>query len=796
MRLLKLIPSLLALGFLILPPSVNGQFITAEDPYRSQLGILENVALADEASAVWTNPAGLSVRRSSTFFLSQSFGEDTRYTNVLLGWNNGGFGWQCVRFGTGARMDRWRFAMAGGDRAHGITGGMAVQLADPDRLAFGRYWSTDLGILARPFQWLSAGFVARQLGAPAGHPRSLETGLGLRPFGKTLTLAGGAIWGQDDPADDPSGWQVGALANFGPGVEIGVGVNQDRMVQAGLRLIFGKGALGGTAQRDRDGGYGPGWAVVRFSQDYRATRLSRRGNVAEIRLKGTIRDVGTGFSLLGGGTASLNGIITQIKRAAAAPDVGALYLRFEGLEIGQGMADELRAALVQFKEQSDKPIAAYLASADVREYYIASVADSIYLEPLGHLDLIGYAAHVVFLRRALNKLGVKPEFVRVGEYKSATEMFTDSTMSRPDREQVEELLDDYYDQLLDAIAKARDITTDSARTLIDNGPYTANDARARGLVDSVGHEEQAFESAKALARRQTGRAGDRVNMAKRRPYDERWGPRPKIAVVFASGDIISGEGGVDFITGGQFIGSETMVEALRRVREDDSIKGVVLRVDSPGGSALASDMIGSEVNKLRESDKPLVISVGDLAASGGYYIASPGDSIISNPGAIVGSIGIFSGKLALDSLYYKLGIDFTVLKRGENADIYSSTRPFTPEQRAKMQADVEQGYEMFVNRVAEGRGMTVAEVDSIGRGRIYSGERGIDRGLIDRIGGLEDAIQAAMHMAGIKDEAEIVPYPRRPTFWQAVMEDGPTGAWRWNWREDRLFYDPTAAMLR
>jgi protease-4 len=266
--------------------------------------------------------------------------------------------------------------------------------------------------------------------------------------------------------------------------------------------------------------------------------------------------------------------------------------------------------------------------------------------------------------------------------------------------------------------------------------------------------------------------------------------------VFASGDIISGEGGVDIITGSRFIGSETMVKALRTVREDKSVKAVVLRVDSPGGFALASDMIWREVNRLRESDKPLVVSVGDLAASGGYYLACPGDSIIANPGAVVGSIGIFGGKLALDSLYHKLGLDFAVLKRGENADIYSSARRFTPEQRAKMQDDVEQGYAIFVERVAQGRGMTAAEVDSVGQGRMYSGERGIDRGLVDRTGGLEDALQTAMHMAGIADEAEVVSYPGRLTFWEALARQGATGAWRWEAPEGRLFYDPVAAMLR
>lgn len=797
MRVRPLGNLLLVLSFTASSAFAGGPFITSRDASRSQLGIFEDVALPDEASAVWTNPAGIGFLRSSSAFFSQSFGCDTSYTNFLVAGGNAGFGWQRTDLGSDRRVDRWRFVTSGVDRAHGVAFGAAMQLADPDGLNQGTFWSADFGALVRPTTWISVGFVARQLGAPEGYPWALETGLAARPMGNNLTFFGGALWSKDDPRDDPSGWHVGALANLGPGVEVGLGVNQDRTVQAGLRLILGNAAVGASAQRARDDDRsGPGWAVVAFNRDYRATRLALRGNVGEIRLRGVIRDQGTGMTLFGGGTTPLNGILTQIRRAADAPDISGLYLRIEGVDIGQGMADELRDALVQFKEDSHKPIVAYLASADVREYYLASVADSIYLEPMGHLDFVGYAAHVMFLRRALNKLGVQPELVRVGKYKSATETFTDSTISEASREQLDELLDDWYEKLVDAVAKSRNVTTDSVRTLIDNGPYTASDAKRCGLVDALGYEDEAFESAKSLVRSRVGHSRGRVSMASRRPYDERWGPRPQVAVVFASGDIITGQSGVDLISGSQFIGSETMVKALRQVREDKAIRAVVLRIDSPGGSALASDMIWREVDKLRKTDKPLVVSVGDLAASGGYYLACAGDSIVANPGAIVGSIGIFGGKLTMQELFHKIGVDFDVLTRGENAAIYSLELPLTPEQREKLQDDVEQGYQVFLSRVADGRRMTTAEVDSIGQGHIYTGERGIDHGLIDRTGGLEDAIRMAMDMAKIADEAEIVSYPRRPSFWEIVREDPATRVRRGNSLEDRWFYDAAAASLR
>jgi len=766
-------------------------FFSRTDYLRTELGVAENPALADEASALSINPAGLALRNSSTFFFSRSFGDDVQHTNILMAENGFGFGWQRTSIDGAGRVDRWRLAGASGD-ASGIFGvGVGVSWTKPRGLGEGSHFSADVGAVCRPSRYVSLGVVGRQLDGERGYPWSVEAGLALRPTGnEMLTVFGGFAIEEEALDDTRLSWHVGGAMNITNTVEIGVARNSRGAMLARASLVFGHATAGASGYRSTGNG-SPNWAIVRAHRNRRQTLLQMRGNVAELRLRGTVRDRGTS-SLFGAPTVPLSGLIAEIDRAANARDVGALYIRLEGLSIGQGMAEELREALLRFKDKSGRPVVCYMQSCDVRGYLIALAADSIFMEQMGYLNVVGYAASSLLLRRALDKLGIQPEFVRVGKYKSATEMFTDSTMSDANREQIGELLDDWYAYLIDAVALSRGIATDSAATLVDNGPYTASDAKERGMISEIGREERAYRSAKSLA----GGDGKRLSMAGRRRYDERWGPRPRVAVVFATGQIVTGAGGVDMFTGESFIGSETMVKALKSVREDESIDAVVLRIDSPGGFALAGDMIWAELNEIRESDKPLVVSVGDLCASGGYQLACASDSIISNSGSIVGSIGIFSGKLSLHGLYDKLGVDTDVITRGRNAAIFSTDTLLTPEQRDLLQRHVDQGYQTFVDRVAAGRDMTSAEVDSVGRGRIWSGERGIDMGLVDRTGGLNEAIETAMRMADIEGETWIVPYPKQLSLWEVLLRERPTGSFSWLGSEGSWYYDPTAEALR
>jgi len=775
-------------------------FVTSSDRFRSQLGIVENPALSDEASAVWVNPAGLGVRNSATTFSSVAMRNNPWYVNLLFAGNGSGFGWQRTDVGSGQRIDRWRFAGSGGSSPYGLSFGAAVELSDPDGLNESLFWSGDLGVLARPVSWMSAGLVVRQLGARRGYPWSVESGLALRPFGPHMSVFGGLAYCEDDPSSNPSHWHAGALANVGPGLEMYGAVNQNRTVLAGVQMILGRGSIGGAGSRASGGSLGSGWVIARSHADYRSNRLAMKGRIAEIRLKGEIRDQTPGFTLFGKRGTTLSELVMQINRAAQARDVGGLYLRFDNLAIGQGMAEELRDALIKFKTNSGKPIVAYLPEASFREYFIASVADSIFLESVGDLRLTGYGVGQLYFRRALDKLGVEADFTRIGRYKSAAETFTDSTMSDATREQYGELLDDWYRRTVDGIATSRGLSVDSVTTLVNNAPYMAAEAVRVGLIDSAGHSDRAYESVETMVRSREGRVSGKINLAHRRLFDETWGPRPKLAVIFASGEIVNGTSGEDFFSGTQMMGAETIAKALKQAREDDAIKAVVFRIDSPGGLALGSDMIWREVQLLWETDKPVVVSVGDLAASGGYYIACRADTIISNPGAVVGSIGVFDGKMVVERLARRLGIDVELLTRGDNAAINSSLASRTPEQRRRVAENVREVYDVFVNRVAAGRGMEAASVDSIGQGRIYTAANAVSIGLVDKLGGLDEAIRTAARMARLRGEVELVTMPKRSnvleTVIQSSLQDAMGVSIRQSLAGEVYFFDPVAASLR
>ena len=373
---------------------------------------------------------------------------------------------------------------------------------------------------------------------------------------------------------------------------------------------------------------------------------------------------------------------------------------------------ELRDAVIDFRK-SGKPVIAYLEFGGDREYYLASAADQVYLQPSSPLDLTGVASYEIFLRGTLDKLGVQPDFLRIGEYKTAPSQMTEKEMSPAHREMTESINRDTYDRLVSGIAEARKLTEDQVRELMDRGPLLASEAVAGKLVDGVAYEDELDDKVPAL--REDDEAVDQLEVddyRRSRGYASggfRLGGRPRVAVLYAVGTIVSGRGGFD-ATDGALVGSDTFVEEIRRIKDDSSIRAVVLRIDSPGGSTVASDVIWRELMLLRKDDpeRPLVVSMGDLAASGGYYIATPADEIVAQPSTLTGSIGIFVGKYALGQGLEKLGVTTQVVTAGRNADIYSPFTPFTGEQRTRVQAFLDEFYQGFVAKVATSRKKTTA----------------------------------------------------------------------------------------
>ena len=442
-------------------------------------------------------------------------------------------------------------------------------------------------------------------------------------------------------------------------------------------------------------------------------------------------------------------IVHGIRQAAHDDGVEAMVLHIDGVDWGWATVAEVRDALLEFRN-AGKALYASFTGGGEREYLLATAAPMVGAPPLAILQLDGLTASALFLRGTFDKLGVTPNFAHVGQYKSGVEGFTHTEMSPAVREALEALLDDEYQLLLDSLGVARGISADSVGRLIDEGPYGAEEAYALGLIDTVLYEVD-MDSLAAVVGRARRNAVPFTRYLGQLPGS---GRGPRIALVLASGSIASGHSR-ETPGEGRVLGSETLIKALRQARSRNSVKAVVLRIDSPGGSAQASDEIWREVKRCR-SAKPVIVSMSDVAASGGYYIAAAADSIVAHPGTITGSIGIYGGKLNILGLYHKLGLSVETVTRGRHAGMLSPYRDFTGEEALRFQTQLESAYETFLSRVAEGRDMAPAAVDAVGQGRVWSGLDALEHGLVDELGGIDRAFDLARSRAGIPDEAPIM----------------------------------------
>jgi protease-4 len=435
-----------------------------------------------------------------------------------------------------------------------------------------------------------------------------------------------------------------------------------------------------------------------------------------------------------------------------------------------GKVQEVRDAILDFR-RSGKPAIAYLEYADDRIYYLASACTRIYLMPTAQLDVNGVASYEVFLRGTLDLAGAYPDFLHVGQYKTAANQFTEKTFTEAHREMSESLTRDTFEQLVRGIAEGRRKSEAEVRALVDEGPFLARDALARGLVDGLAYPDQLDDVAKL-----PGGAMKRLeddDYTKVSPTSLGLNKGPKIALIYATGIITSGQSGLDPMNG-PVLGSETINRYIRQVRDDDSVKAIVVRVDSPGGSAVASDAIWRELSITRDQkpSRPLVVSMSDLAASGGYYIAMAAPYIVAQPGTLTGSIGVITGKFVTGGTWSKLGANLEAVSIGRNAEMTSPIRPFNESERAKVQEGIEAFYDGFVEKAAKSRHMAPQKLESLARGRVWTGRQAKAVGLVDALGGLETALAVAKQRAKLAPDAEVqvVVYPPRRTFYDVLTE--------------------------
>jgi protease-4 len=478
---------------------------------------------------------------------------------------------------------------------------------------------------------------------------------------------------------------------------------------------------------------------------------------------------------------TVRGFVESLRKARRDARITTVILMPGSLDLPfWGKVQELRDAVIDFRK-SGKTVVAFLEFGGEREYYLASAADRVFLLPTSPLDLTGVASYEIFLRGTLDKIGAYPDFRHIGEYKTAVNQLTEKSMTPAHREMSESLNRDMYEQIVRGIAAARKKTEPEIRALLDQGPFLPEDALRAGLVDDLAYEDQLDDRVPQLK----ASSGD---MRRIEDWDYRRisprsvgiRPRSRIAVIYAVGVIASGRSGIDPVNG-TVVGSDTIVEQIRRIRDDESVKAIVLRVDSPGGSSTASDVIWRElmITRDQQPSRPLVVSMADLAASGGYYIAMPGQWIVAQPATLTGSIGIYTGKIVTGGTLGKLGITTETVKSGRNADMYSPLTPFSPEQRTKVDDYMQGFYDQFVEKVAEARHTTPERIDAIAQGRVWTGQQAKDIGLVDELGGLDAAVAVAKQRARIPadEDVELVVYPPRRSFYEALAEQfgGPSG---------------------
>lgn len=528
-------------------------------------------------------------------------------------------------------------------------------------------------------------------------------------------------------------------------------------------------------------------AVVRWVDTARHHGVPN-GCVLELNLR-SLPPESSGFDplalLTGAGRAiALRDAVAALHRAAEDSRVAGLIARVQLPPAPVGAIQELRAAIAAFGEA--KPSLAWAETyPGTLSYYLASAFSEVWMQPSGSVGLIGFASNATFLRDALDKAGVEAQFVARGEYKSAANLFTEDGFTDAHREAVTRMLRSVQEQVWQGVAAARNVDRSTLDELADRAPLLREDAVTCGLVDRIGFRDEAYERIAALigVEERSPATGNsdakpdeqppRISLAR---YASTGRPRltpsaaslpgrrvtPTIAVVNVEGAIVNGRGGPQLLpVGPSSAGGDTIAAALREVAADDAVSAIVLRVDSPGGSVTASETIWREVARARECGKPVVASMGAIAASGGYYVSMGADAIVANPGTITGSIGVITGKLVVRDLKDRLGVGSDTVRTNANADAWSIDTPFTPEQQVHREAEADLFYSDFVARAAEGRNLSAEAVDAVARGRVWTGADALERGLVDELGGFRTAVRRAKVLAGLDEDGEvrIVDYP-------------------------------------
>jgi protease-4 len=724
--------------------------------------------LLNPAALTWA-PAGEALFLEEERFSSESGTTRGRAFSLLLGLGGSGMGVQYVQPDSGdERREFLKYTLSlpliRAGRFFSV--GAGLEILDPARTSEDIELDWVVGAMLRPARFLSLGVVGRNLAeASVGGirgVRTLDLGLAARPLWfdfERLTLSADVRLreGASDPAVRFSG-----RVRLIDGIELFGSVDLDGRFGAGVMLDFSNMAVGSYLGVARQGGPELGTVVtaLRISSEARPGFVVRRGGTAVFVLDRELAlEEAPSWRLWQRSGATVGGVARALRRAAEDPAIDSVLLKIADPPLGLTDVGELREAVGEVR-RAGKKVFAYLLDADNVRYFLAAAADEIYLNPAGMMMVLGPAAQATFFAGTLDWLGVRVEALRIGKYKSAVEQFTEREPSEGMREVMKSLSDEAFDHVMGMVARDRGVTLDDVKGLLAQGLMRPQQALAAGWLDGVAYEDELEQK---LGQALGHAVSLRADYLDRSQHLDIWGRIPAIAVVHATGSI-TGDGGVGGIQAGELAG------LLARMRDDPAVAAVVLRVDSPGGSGAASEIIWREMVRLREK-KPVIVSMSSVAASGGYFISTPAHVIVADPMTITGSIGVFVMFADLSRLYQSLGISHAVEKRGEHADLASTFRARTPEELEMIQKNIDAFYRDFLEKVAQGREMTVEDVDAIAQGRVWTGRQAAERGLVDELGGLSRAIEIAREKAGFLpgEPARVIHLPRERFSLRALL---------------------------
>jgi len=747
----------------ILPVLINCQFAAADSPKVSIPLPSHSVAVSDDALATFFNPAGLGAggRGFNLHYLRASesdFGVDDA---LFISAAKAGFGMEFATGEDGVDFNRYTLS-SGSNIGPSLYWGTGYSWVNSEEDNYDKLTSWSLGLMLRR-RYLSAGIIARNLNRPRFHAeklgRTYDFGVAIRPSTSRVTLSVDAR-----KIEKIKGVDFNLAVEVRPlrWIALRGSVNDDTSFDIRFAINFRQFGLGMYNRFDENQEYQRTVGYMSLSQALHTTRHIRRRAFLDVQM---------------------SQIEKTLKVAKRDREIVGALVRIGGGRYGIGRLQEMRDAILDFKE-SGKKVVGYMTTCSTGNYLLASACDRIVLHPSGEVRLIGLRSEVAFYKGVLDKLGIRADLEHIGEYKSASDAFTREEMSESHRKVQNAILDDLYDQLTQSIADKRSWTQDDVKRLIDQGPFTAKQALAHGIIDQLAYRDEL----KSVANDLTGKdcrlvkANQYLGIIE---YEHDWEvPLPKIAIIEAEGMMMTGDSFTDPFTGTKTMGSTTITRAIRNVRKDSSVKAVVLRIDSVGGLVIAADTIWRELIRLK-GVKPLVVSMGDVAGSGGYYIAAPADVIVAEPGTITGSIGVISGKYSFKGLYDKIGLHKEILKRGKHADFYSDYGDYPAEEREIIQAQIKEIYEDFIGKVADGRGMTKEAVDEIGKGRIWTGKQAKEIGLVDELGGLSLALSIARKRAGLaRKKVQLIRLPRQGGWeqWLEVLNTARLSRSLTNWK--------------